>query len=90
MGMKNNKKLPFLDALARITANATIEMSAYRKPTHTDQILSFRPNHPKVHKLSRVRTLYNRAKTLQHNGTANWRKNSFSRCFDETAIQETV
>ena len=41
-----------------------MKLQIYRKPTHTDQYLNFNFHHPVVHKLSGVRTLLERSKSL--------------------------
>ena len=43
--------------------NGTIETQVHRKETHTDQILNNNSNHPTQHKISCLRTLFNRAET---------------------------
>lgn len=57
-----------------MSANGTLEASVYRKRTHTDRLLSSRSNHPKVHKISCVRTLFIRVRTHCNNGTAESRR----------------
>lgn len=53
--------LPFLDTLNVIQEDGSIDVSVYRKATHTDQYLDFNSHHPPQHKASVVRTLYGRA-----------------------------
>lgn len=53
----------------------------YRKPTRTGQMLSFRSNHLIVQKTSWMRTVFNKAKTLQHNGSAKSGKNCILKKF---------
>lgn len=60
--MENDKKVPFLEVLVRRIPNETLETSVYCKATHTDQLLSFHINKPKVHKISCFRTLMKRTK----------------------------
>ena len=60
---EQNNKLAFLDVLLTKTNNGTIHTEVYRKKTHTDQILNHNSNHPTQHKISCVRTLFNRINT---------------------------
>ena len=55
--------IPFLDALTKPTSNS-IELTVYRKPTHTDRYLDYNSNHPISAKLSVIHTLTHRAKQV--------------------------
>ena len=57
-------KLPFLDLLLDRTETDRLKFLIYRKPTHTDQYLNFSSHHPIEHKLSVVRTLFERCQRL--------------------------
>ena len=57
---EENSQLAFLDVLLPRTDDGTINTQVYRKKTHTDQILNFKSNHPTQHKISCVRSLFNR------------------------------
>ena len=65
--------LPYLDTLAKRLADGSLKVNVYRKPTHTEQYLSFE------HKLSVIRTLFHRAETehqvseKEHVKSALWR-----------------
>ncbi|KAI8478716.1 hypothetical protein Bbelb_435510 [Branchiostoma belcheri] len=48
---EQDRTLPFLDTLTRIQDKSSLCLTIYRKPTHTDQHLNFRSNHPLEHKL---------------------------------------
>ena len=50
--------------------NGRLETDVYRKPTHTDQYLSFYSHHPRSHKKSFARTLFQRAESLTSNRVA--------------------
>jgi hypothetical protein len=57
---EDNNQLAFLDILLTRTDDGTINTQVYRKKTHTDQILNFNSNHPTQHKISCIRSLFNR------------------------------
>lgn len=59
--------IPFLDADIHLETNGTLKLTIYRKPTHTNQYLSFNSHHHISHKLSVVRTLIDRAETVVTN-----------------------
>ena len=56
--------LPFLDTLLTHHSNGSITTSVFRKKTHTDKYLDFSSHHPLSHKLSVVKTLFNRARSI--------------------------
>ena len=60
---EQNNQLAFLHVLSTKTNDGTINTQVYRKKTHTDQILNFNSNHPTQHKISCIRTLFNRIDT---------------------------
>ena len=65
---EDNNQLAFLDILLTRTDDGTINTQVYRKKTHTDQILNFSSNHPTQHKISCIRSLFNRiAINIQQN-----------------------
>ena len=55
------KTIHFLDAQITRKEDGALKVKVYRKNTHTDQYLSFESHHPLPHKLSIIRTLYERA-----------------------------
>jgi len=57
-------KLPFLDLQLVRKEDNSLKLQIYRKPTHTDQYLNFTSHHPIEHKLSVVRTLLDRSRSL--------------------------
>ncbi len=60
---EHDNKLAFLDVLITTTDNDTLNTEVYRKKTHTDQILNCNSNHPTQHKISCIKTLFNRIET---------------------------
>ena len=58
---ESEKSIAFLDIKIHHSPNGDICIKIYRKPTHTDQYLLWTSEHPIAHKLSVVRTLYERA-----------------------------
>ena len=60
---ESNGELAFLDTLSKRN-NGEISLSAYRKPTHTDQYLHYRSHHRTSYKESVVCSLFNRAYSI--------------------------
>ena len=56
--------LPFLDTLLRRKHDGTLDVTVYRKPTHTDRYLDFRSHHPPHVKRGLVRCLFDRARSV--------------------------
>lgn len=53
--------LPFLDTCIQQREGSGLDITVYRKPTHTDHYLHFSSHHPRHMKRGLVRCLYNRA-----------------------------
>ena len=63
--MRNkNNTIAMLDTKICRLPGGSLEFSVYRKPTHTDQYLSFVSHQPLGHKLGVIRTLTHRANSL--------------------------
>ena len=56
--------LPFLDTLLRRREDGHLDVTVYRKPTHTDRYLDFQSHHPPHVKRGLVRCLYDRARAI--------------------------
>ncbi|XP_072041346.1 uncharacterized protein [Amphiura filiformis] len=75
-------QLPFLDTLIVRASDGSVKVKIFRKPTHTDQYLSFASHHPLEHKLSVIKTLLyrseivtdpeDRAEEIEHCGYRDW------------------
>ena len=61
---EENNTLAFLDTCTVIKPDRTLDITIYRKPTHTDQYLNFASNHPLEHKLGVIQTLFHRAESV--------------------------
>ena len=59
--LAKDSKLPFLDTVVKQSDDGSLSVLVYRKPTHTNQYLSFESHRPREHKLSVIRTLTLRA-----------------------------
>ena len=64
--MENNS-IAFLDTLVKIKEDGHVDISIYRKPTHTDQYLSFESNHHIKQKLGIISTFQHRVESLVTN-----------------------
>ena len=56
--------LPFLDILLQRREDGSLDVTVYRKPTHTDRYLDFRSHHPSHVKRGLVKCLYDRARSI--------------------------
>ena len=61
---ETESKLAFLDTMTTRDNTNTIQVSVYRKPTHTNKYLDFNSHHPTTHKRSVVNSLPNRADNI--------------------------
>ena len=61
-------RLAFLDVQLCREDDGTMSTTVYRKPTHTNQYLSFKSHYPTAHKVAVVRTLMTRGEQLSSSG----------------------
>ena len=59
-----NKSIPFLDCKITRTEEKMLKISVFKKKTHTGQYINFNSNQPLPVKLSTIKTLTKRAKTI--------------------------
>ena len=59
MELEEGGSLPFLDTRVTRVANGKLDITVYRKQTHTDRYLHFKSHHPTHVKRGTVRCLYN-------------------------------
>ena len=64
MEQEEDRTLPFLDTLLRRREDGSLNVSVYRKPTHTDRYLHFESHHPTHVKRGVVRCLHDRARRV--------------------------
>ncbi|KAI8482899.1 hypothetical protein Bbelb_393170 [Branchiostoma belcheri] len=60
----HDNMLPFLDTKTIVEEDGNLRFEVYRKPTHTDQYLTFDSHHPLEHKLAVIKTLFHRADNI--------------------------
>ena len=61
---EEHSSIAFLDMKIHHNEDGSIKIQVYRKPTHTDQYLLWTSEHPTAHKLSVVRTLFDRTSMI--------------------------
>lgn len=89
MEIENDNKLPFLAMPIRRTVHGTLGKPVYCRRTHTNRIQSFHSNHTTVHKVSSVRTLFNKAKTNSSKiKLQKMKENHLFEMFRQTATEE--
>ena len=64
MEQEEDGKLPFLDTLLYHKSDGSLDVSVYRKTTHTDRYLHFSSNHPRHVKEGVVSCLFHWARTV--------------------------
>ncbi|XP_062518280.1 uncharacterized protein LOC134193468 [Corticium candelabrum] len=64
MELETNGCLPFLDTLLSRKDDGYLNITVYRKSTHTDRYLNFNSHHPHHVKKGLIRCLYDRAKNV--------------------------
>ena len=62
--LEKDGTLPFLDTLLRRKDDGSLDITVYRKPTHTDRYLHFQSHHPTHVRRGLVRCLYDRARSI--------------------------
>ena len=71
--VEKDGRLPFLDTLLQRRDDGSLDVTVYRKPTHTDRYLDFHSHHPPQVKRGLVKCLFDRARTIT-TGQNNLRK----------------
>ena len=62
--VEKDGRLPFLDTLLQRRDDGSLDVTVYRKPTHTDRYLDFHSPHPPQVKRGLVKCLFDRARTI--------------------------
>ena len=68
MEVEADGSLPFLDTRVTRKEDGKLDITVYRKQTHTDRYLHFRSHHPTHVKRGTVRCLYNHARCIAQQG----------------------
>ena len=84
---EHDNKLAFLDVLLTKTDDGNLNTQVYCRKTHTAQLLNYDSNHPTQHKISCVKTLFNRIDTHCNTdqSTQEERKYLYSTFYDYSA-----
>ena len=61
---KEGGSIPLLDTIVKPEADATLSITVYRKPTHTDQYLQWDSHHHLSAKFSVIHTFFHKASTV--------------------------
>ena len=64
MELEEGGSIPFLDTRVTRKVDGKLDVTVYRKPTHTDRYLHFSSHHPTHVKKGLVRCLYDRARNI--------------------------
>ena len=64
MELEEDGSIPFLDTRVTRKVEGKLDITVYRKPTHTDRYLHFSSHHPTHVKKGLVRCLYDRARSI--------------------------
>ena len=62
--LEEGGSIPFLDTRVTRKVDGKLDVTVYRKPTHTDRYLHFSSHHPTHVKKGLVRCLYDRARNI--------------------------
>ena len=62
--VEKDGSLPFLGTLLQRRDDGSLDVTVYRKPTHTDRYLDFQSHHPSHVKRGLFRCLYDRARSI--------------------------
>ena len=74
MELERDGSLPFLDTKLTQREGRTLDVTVFRKPTHTDRYLHFSSHHPASAKRAAVRSLFDRARNVTLRGRTCERK----------------
>ena len=64
MQLKENGVLPFLDCELHRRNDRSLDVTVFRKPTHTDRYMNFRSHHPEHVRRGVVKSLFDRARRV--------------------------